>query len=99
MKLEIISVFVKKLYSLINDEENNILNALCGINIKNIGFSIIDNYSFHKKCIEKSYQKQQYKISFSVNLIIMDLDIYMVFGIIIKITSIKIPTYLNKIKI
>ena len=54
MKLDIISVFVKKLYSLINDEEDNIFKCVIWNKYKkNIGFSIIDNYSFHKKCIEK----------------------------------------------
>ena len=55
MKLDIISVFVKKLYSLINDEENNIFKCVTWNKYKkNTGFSIIDNYSFHKKCIEKN---------------------------------------------
>ena len=54
MKLDIISIFVKKLYSLINDEENNISKCVIWNKYKkNTGFSIIDNYSFHKKCIEK----------------------------------------------
>ena len=49
MKLDIISIFVKKLYSLINDEENNIFKCVTWNKYKKILIQYIDNYSFHKK--------------------------------------------------
>ena len=58
MKSNTKSIFVKKLYVFINTEDSEIFRSVKWDKQKDkLGFSIIDNYTFHKKCLKNNITK------------------------------------------